>query len=534
MKVKFHEFSGEVLEVYESNSKLRSILSRLEHGSKATPRTWFYENRKPAQILSPIEHKLDGIKQDLPDLYAWEISKKEKYLPQGESAPFSQRLERFDEYFQSIGAPSIVKDPLWQKAKQIALKQFGFNESGSPITGQQVVARGLSEDKYNTSSGFDKYGRRKDPKVIKAALDDLMSCIERRFPTTTGTRASMGKIKEKARFIFMGSMSVNIRGQRFQQPLQDFVRKRNLEFFLPWEGWDKTQIGISQKWRDSYLKVGADYTSMDHFFNLHHGLECFDVIKHYFHPKYWEELKVIIIYVFTMPILTSRGIVEQEHGMPSGSEWTNFLETVWNFIFSIYLELKYHWKFMCKMGIGDDQLWMLDISGKPESVIKYVTETIIKEFEYAGLPGNPDKQEVSFTHVGFLQRFLCNDWSGPDGTVRGAGVYSLIRNVTSQVFPEFYHNLRKEDLEYNELFALRVIMIAENCRLHPLFKWYVTEFIAKANPNILEFVRRKDAQIIDAELRAKKVANFIPTYNQEKLGQSILNFETFRLLREVA
>lgn len=534
MKVKFHEFSGYVLEVYNSNDKLRKSLSRLEHGSKATPRTWFYENQSPAWIRKSLESKLLGMHQDLKNIQQWETSKWEKFLPQGEAAPFDQRLEKFDEYFQHISSPKIVKDPLWQKAKQIALKRFKFSESGSPISGKQVVQRGLSEDKYNTSSGFDEYGKRKDPAVIAHALDNVDNCIEDRWPTTTGTRASMGKTKELARFIFMGSMAVNIRGQRFQQPLQDYVRSLNLEFFLPWEGWEKTQIGISQKWKNEYLKVGADYTSMDQHLNLYHGMECYDVIKHYFQPKYWDELKSIIQYVFLMPVLTSKGIVDQEHGMPSGSEWTNFLETVWNFIFTIYLELKYHFKFILRCGIGDDQLWFISITGKPQSVIEYVTSVIVKEFDYAGLPGNPDKQEVSFDHVTFLQRYMCNNWSGLKGTLPGAGVYSLVRNVTSQVYPEFYHNMKKEDIDYNELFALRVIMIAENCNNHPLFEWYVKDFIAKANTNILEFVRRKDAQIVDVERRAKKVANFIPTYNQEKQNQSILRFETFRLLREVA
>lgn len=286
---------------------------------------------------------------------------------------------------------------------------------------------------------------------------------------------------------------------------------------------------------NEWLKVGADYTAMDQHFNKFHGLECYDVIKHYFKREYWLELKEIIVYVFTMPVLTCWGILEQDHGMPSGSEWTNFLETMWNYIFTIYLELKYHFNFKLRCGIGDDQLWILDLPGDPTRNIKFITDVIIKEFDYAGLPGNPDKQEVSYSQVTFLQRFLCNNWSGNQGNIPGAGVYSLVRDVTSQVFPEFFHNLSKnKELDYNEVFALRVIMICENCVNHPAFKWYVQEFVAKANKNILEFVRRSDKDIIEVENRAKKIANFIPTYNQEKQNQSILNFETVKLLREVA
>lgn len=533
MKAKFLEFSGYVKEVYSNNPTCRQILRRLEYGTKSTPRTWFYETKKPEWIRKQIEAQLTGIQKDLPGMYNWENGKWAKFLPQGESAPFDQRLDHFDEYFMHVSAPGIIHDKLWQKAKQIARQRLKFNESGSPISGEKVTQRGLSEDKYNTSSGFDQYGKRKDPAILAHALANVDNCIRDRWPTTTGTRASMGKIGKDARFIFMGSMAVNIKGQRFQQPLQDYVRNLGLDFFLPWEGWEKTQIGISKAWRKDLLKVGADYTAMDQHLNLYHGLECYDVIKHFFQPKYWDELKEIISYVFTMPVMTSSGMVDQLHGMPSGSEWTNFLETIWNYIFTIYLELKYHWHFVLRCGIGDDQLWFLDIAGEQEKVIQYVKDVIIKEFDYAGLPGNLDKQEVSYVEVGFLQRYMCNDWSGPDGTVPGAGVYSLVRNTTSQVFPEFFHVLKNSGIEYNELFALRVIMIAENCIYHPLFEWYVKDFIAKANPNILEFVRRANSDIQSVENKAKKVANFIPTYNQEKQDQSILRFKTLQLLREV-
>jgi hypothetical protein len=304
-----------------------------------------------------------------------------------------------------------------------------------------------------------------------------------------------------------------------------------LDFFLPWEGWDHVQDALSKYCTRTNLKFGADYSKMDQHFNKYHGFEVFDVIKHYFAKSYWDELHAIIEYVFTMPIITNLGYVDQEHCMPSGSEWTNFLETMWNYIFTIYLEMKYHIKFVLRMGIGDDQLWLVDGDWTDDDQIQWIIDTVIEEFDLAGLPGNKDKQEVSVDHTGFLQRLISIDWDGFDHSVPSAGVYSLIRNVTSQVFPEFYHNTKLWD---TDMFALRVIMIAENCCNHPLFEWYIKDYVAKANSNILEFVRKSDAKIREAEHRAKKIANFLPTYNQEKQGQSLLTFKTLKLLREVA
>jgi len=527
MKVNFEKFPDSIQEVIRTNNGLKQALKRLETGSPDTPRSWFYETKKPSWILDSIEQRLKSMK-DLKMISEFDLSKSGKFGPQGGSAPLKDRLETFQEYFMHLDSPEIIKDPVWAKAKLLAIKRCGFNETGLPAASKAVIARGVSEDKYNTNSGYPLYKKRKSEEAKQEAESDASSAIAKKFPCTLGTRATMGKTGVDARNIFMASMAVNVQGQRFQQPLQDYLRSKHLDFFLPWEGWDHVQLNISKHWDDG-LKFGADYTKMDQHFNVWHGREVGDVIKHFFKREYWSELSETIEYVFSVPIITNLGYVNCQHAMPSGSEWTNFLETMWNYIFVIYLELKYHLDFVTAMGIGDDQLWILRGEWNSRS-INWIVDMVMKEFERAGLPGNKDKQEVSMTKTGFLQRFMCSEWNGPDNSIRAAGVYSLIRNVTSQVYPERYHNEKEWD---SSMFALRVIMIAENCCNHPEFKWYVQDFIAKANPNILEWVRKSDAELTETQRRAKNIASFLPTYNQEKQDMSILDFKTVKLLREL-
>lgn len=526
MKVSFKQFPAVIQEDLNSNNGFQQALNRLETGSPDTKRSWFYEDKDPEWILSTITSKLNGMK-DLSIISDFDLSKVDKFGPQGGAAPLKDRLGSFNEYFEHLDSPKIIKSSIWQKAKKRAIKELGFNESGVPLTLKAVTERGIGEDKYNTNSGYPLYIKRKSGAAIDNAIAVGFNSISEKYPCTLGSRATMGKTGKDARNIFMASMAVNVCGQCYQMPLQDYIRSKHVVFFIPWEGWSKVQNEISAKW-DSGLKFGADYTKMDQHFNLHHALEVYDVIKHYFKKAYWEQLKSSIAYVFSVPILTNLGYVDQEHAMPSGSEWTNFLETMWNYIFTIYLEEKYHLDFQSKMGIGDDQLWI--IAGKwTEKQVQWIIDTVIAEFELAGLPGNPEKQEVSMTKTGFLQRFCCSDWNGLDGKTRAAGVYSLVRNVTSEVYPERYHNDKHWD---KHMFALRCIMIAENCNQHPLFQWYVKDFLAKANANILEFARESDSKIQEYEKQAKNIAGFVPTYNQEKQDQSILEFSTLKLLRE--
>lgn len=529
--VNFKQFPAEIQEVASSNNGLKQALKRLEDGTPNTPRSWFYESKSPDWILSTVSDKLRASKDPF-GISDWDLSKSDKFRPQGGSAPFAERQDSFSEYFAHLVSPSIVKDPLWAKAKKLAIQRLKFNGAGTPTTSKAVVDRGMAEDKYGTSSCWKDYLKRKNPIAQEHAIQDCVNgkCLDEHQPCTLGTRATMGKTGVDARNIFMAAMAVNVFGQRFQQPLQDYIRSLNMDFFLPWEGQDAVQAAISKYWTSQNLKFGADYTKMDQHFNLFHGMEVYDVIKFYFRKEFWSELKETIEYVFSVPIITNLGYVDQAHAMPSGSEWTNFLETLWNYIFCIYLEIKYHLHFVLRMGIGDDQLWMLDGKWNAKA-IRWITDVVIKEFEYAGLPGNPDKQEVSCTETGFLQRHYCEGYNGPNGDIHVAGVYSLIRNVTSQVFPERYHNESEWD---SDMFALRVVMIAENCCYHPEFKWYVQEFIAKANPNILEWVRKSDHELSETQEKAKNIANFMPTYNQEKMGMSITTFQTVKLLRAVA
>lgn len=525
MNVTFKQFPAVIQELEQTNSSLQQALERLEDGSPSTPRSWFYEAKSPDWILGSLEHELNAMR-DLRSISDWDLSKSDKFAPQGGSAPLKDRLDTLDEYFQHLMAPIIIKDSFWKKAKLEATRRLRFNESGSPLSAEQVVARGTMEDKYNTSSGFPLWIKRRSPEAKRQAIEAEGLAISLRYPFVLGTRASMGKTGISARNIFMAPMALNVHGQKFLYPLQDYIRSLGLDFYKPWEGWEETQSLISSTWTPQVLKFGTDYSKMDQHFNKFHGREVFDVVKYFFSRKYWDELLESIEYVFQAPIITNLGYIDQEHAMPSGSEWTNFLETVWDYILGIFLELKYGIRFKMRSGIGDDQLYLIEGISSTRGT-KWILDTVVGVFEDAGTPGNSDKQEVSFEETTFLQRLLSNDWNGINGGQRALGVYSLIRNATSQVYPEFYHN----DKLWNwEMFALRALQIGENCYGHPKFGWYA-KFVADSNDNIRRFVNQSTSKIKAAERRARLIANFMPTYTQAKQRKPIFEYEIFKLIK---
>lgn len=557
MTVRFISYPERVSEVIANSNSARNMLRRLRDGTPDTERSWFYENKAPEWILNQVVAELESMK-DWPQIAEWDKSKQDKFRPQGGAAPFVDRLEKFDEYFLHLAPPAIFKTTEWKRAKSRAVRTLGLNGSGRPLPIGEVIERGLYENKFVTNSGYPEYRKRKSAAALEDAVANYLRGLDDRYPFMVATRAQMGKTGVDARFIFPAPMAVNCGGTRFSRPFQDYCTERAkrvlqgrtfshgkwdrdmlLLFFTPWQGWDKVQEVITKYWGgDTSLRFGADYTKMDQHFNKYHAMEAFDVIKRYFSKEWWPELQRYILYPFTAPIITSEGYIDQEHALLSGSEWTNLLETVFNFILFHYLiEIGYvseNIVTMVPMGIGDDQLWILVYrDGQTfEDVSREILNITMQVFEDVGLPGNPTKQDgVQDQDTStFLQRKIWTNYNGPDGNLPHAGVYPLIRNLTSQVFPERYFDAE----EYGwEAFAIRVIMIAENCCTHPLFEWYVG-FCARANRNVLRFVKLTDSQIDQQWESVKNIAGFRPTYNQEKQDRPLRDFETFKILRKIA
>jgi hypothetical protein len=526
--MKTKEFPARLKESIAESSNFEQALARLEKGKSETPRSWVYENKSPKWILNTWSKRLLRLKadKDLGMIAEWDLSKSDKFAPQGEVAPFADRQETLSEYWAHLSSSEVFNTKEWRDALHLSIKQLGFNKTGNPAHVDAVIARGLGEDKYNTSSGDPLFIKRKKPEAISQARQAVLDGTWNQFYPVLGSRASMGKTGAKARWIFMFPMAVNLNEQRFQQPLQDYIRNRTGKkdvFFAPWDGYEKVQDVLSANGNKYVIKFGCDYSKMDQHFNFSHAVQCFEVIKHYFHPQYWTDLYQSIYYTFYCDVVAPHYLIEGPHAMPSGSGWTNFLETVFNYILVNYLRIKYHLKVDVAMGIGDDQLWFMNYSADH---IDKLTRFIVDQFNSVGLEANPEKQEVSSYIASFLQRRSYANWS-PKG-IKYAGVYPTIRALTSEIYPEFYHN---EKDWTKKTFALRCLMILENCKNHPLFKEFCL-FIAEGNQNIIDFAKLPDAEILLTRHTAKKIANFVPTYNQEKVDVNPTKFESLRIIRE--
>nr|AVX53255.1 RNA-dependent RNA polymerase [Marmot picobirnavirus] len=531
MSLKFTEFPAELKERIAESLSFQQALKRLQEGKAETPRSWVYEDKSSEWIKDTWSKQLLKVceEKDLKVISEWDLDKLSKFAPQGGVAPFDKRLETLKEYWAHLSPSGTFQTREWKRAQQLAIKHLGFNKTGTPISVEAVVNRGFEEDKLNTSSGDPLFRKRKSAEAIDQAIRAAKDGTWNTYLPVLGSRASMGKTGEEARWIFMFPMSVNLVEQSFMYPVMDYIRSRLgkgeeefSQFFAPWDGYDRVQAILSSFRNEKVIFFGSDYTKMDQHFNFYHAVQVYEVIKHYFQPQFQEGLFNSIHYTFHCSVVTPRGLLLGPHALPSGSGWTNFLESVFNLILWFYIKITSNLKIKCAMGIGDDQLIMIE--GKHD--LKKLAEFVVNKFKLVGMDANPSKQEVAHDMAAFLQRRSYTFWS-VDGKYL-AGVYPTCRALTSEIFPEFYHNEKQWS---SKTFALRCLMIAENCVNHPAFREFVL-FIAQGNSNIIDFAKSNDKFILREWKIAKSIANFVPTYNQEKANVSPLRFKSIAILRE--
>jgi hypothetical protein len=231
----------------------------------------------------------------------------------------------------------------------------------------------------------------------------------------------------------------------------------------------------------------------------------------------------------TIPLLVGPDkMLTGTHGVSSGSNWTNFIETVYDMIISEYVTLTSKTAISKPISglyaIGDDMAWLAS-TGFPTS------EPTFQEYlENVGLAFGQvikaDKTTAEADRVKTLQRLFQRGYRRSDGMCKG--VYPTIRALKSSIYPERYHHDWSSDM-----FCARQYMILENCVDHPLFKDFV-EFIVRGNVHLIPFAH-KDSKRLDAITRqARSIPGLNPTYNQEKRDSSLANFESIAVARELS
>lgn len=499
-------------------SNASGMFERLRIGSPATPRTPLYKGLTEDGIFE----KWTSILSDFVDrnpicirLVEYDLSRMPKVGPQGGLRPFSQREKDFFDYY-NLPENSKHEIDLRIIEEMIAI-MFGDIKDRRPITLETVLERDRKDGKLITSSGAPSCGRRSDPAIQKEALDIARSERVWRMPMILGSRSQRGK----ERFIFIASFALNLLEKSFLFPMMDVIRSRNISFFSAWEGIDQVSKGFKDQgfFEKNTTLAQQDYTSMDKYINE----TCIDIVylstKQFFQKKYHVQYRRLLDHLLTIDVMINVDkLVTGVHGMPSGSGFTNFVES----LVSLYVSLQYN--FTESQGLGDDLALSFPAEFSHEDIKKLIMSTSAK----IGLVTNPDKQRIDDDTIVYLQRFYDKELQ-TQGLVEGC--YPSILALNTAINPERYHDPRKWSAEME---ILRWIMILENCKNLPYFRELVQFFINGCKFDMGLLLPDFFLKLPNLYEESKLIKGFTPTYNQENISRGINDFASVKLLREIA
>lgn len=532
--MKIESLPSNVFDVVQNNNGLKMYLNNLERGRPATPRSWLYEGKSDSEVLSLWQNHLQKLKSETNGqlVYQYEVSFLEKFGAQGGVKPIKELMDLVTEGFRHAGSPMpvIFKSDLWQRAKALAVKRL-FIETGlykrlRPRSYELVVDDMRARDTLESNSGYPDFTRRKLPNVLANAYRAINDGSYREYPAILLIRNYNGKNRP----VWMYPESTNIVEGSFTQPLKEALMNTNLRFFAPWKGYDHVKLQQTQDYIDHKFQAASDFSHTDAYFTKWQILEVYDVIKFAFQEQYWSALKQSMLHVVEIPLIVGvNSWIRGDHGVSSGSNWTNDVETYMDYIAERYFELS-HLVTHRGDAIGDDVRHVLD------NYNENFADQIADLYHKMGFDVNSEKVTNEKTWVKYLQRLMVNGWFSDYGvTIQGKhydtfrGVYRTIKALNSSLNPEKFHSPKLWSVD---MFCVRQFMILENCIDHPLFIDFV-KFICNGSQHLVKFAKKQDTEIDRAQKASRLVPSLNPTYNQEKRDKPLSSFESIRIARSL-
>ena len=273
--------------------------------------------------------------------------------------------------------------------------------------------------------------------------------------------------------------------------------------------------------RDAYV-FSTDFSAYDQTIGPELMRAGFEVLMHMYQPGSDSdtllELRDHISNIELMVQLDA--VLTGTHGMPSGSVFTNFIDTVVHMIAGRYAARRNATVLgsYCQFQ-GDDGLWI----GQGVHDVSDLTDA----YTELGLSANPTKQFVGKQDCLYLQRYHIR------GTI--GGMYPTYRALNKLMGSERFHS---PSVWGPDMVVLRSIMILENVKWHPLWKQLVDFTVAGDERYALGLLwpGGLDSLLFESDVltRAGK-SGVVGSYSQgSDFITGIRKFRTYEYLKEIS
>lgn len=504
-----------MLDVISNNNGLSLYLNNLSRGREMTPHSWLYEKEQSSKTLQrwiPIMEAANN-KTPFGELFnSFDLKQVEKFGPQGGIPPIDSK--EVWEVIEPLYSPTEYDSDLalsgwFPKAEEFGKAIFGAHVMREmPLSTESVVEDMSRRDTLTTNSGYPRFTRRRNVQRLEIQDAKLGNAYD--YPAIILFRQYYGKLRP----VWMFPMSMNLIESTFTLKIQRELACSPIpwvrQYCTPWLGYDHVKQVLTSQWNGEQLD-GGDTTKMDAHMRRAQMTLVFHIVKWLFQPQYWEALRKSLLHVCEIDLLfNSKEMLVGNHGLASGSGWTQLSETVLQ-LFMAYIAGVHG------QGIGDDFYWITQMDA--DSLVDFLGKF--------GLPANPTKQSVSDETLTFLQRLNQRGFFSREAPRVLGAYYPTIRALGSMLMPEKYHNPK----EWNsDMFCTRNFTILENCVDDPCFVEFVA-FTVHGHRDLIPFAKKKDAELNRIQKVARSVPGLFPNYNQEKMDRPLSSFEAIKIAR---
>lgn len=506
------------LERFQGVPGLSSVISMLKNGRPATPRSWLYENQSPEWIRDEVLRIVDKYCQSMFDKVKREEHAYSKFAQQGGVPKINKEIKEivFNSYTLCHLPRPMYKRAIWDQAKRNVISKLQLHGQLSRWTYQQVYDKMRLKGTTDRYAGDPTGGSKNEPEVFKKACEYADNGMWEEMLSEILIRSYRGKLRR----VDMIPYSTTLLELSFVDPLLDHIMSLKLPELATFEGFDEVKRSLYKHHANvgNGMVFGGDSTKMDDHFGVECTLQVFDVLKHAFSPNDQSLFKKLCIHMHNIQRAWIDGKkIVGEHGLASGSGFTNLFETIHDMIVLEVAKITKPQLFIQSWEIGDDYCVALTQQRK-------YAHFFVSLFEACGLPGNLEKQSDDPDWFEFLQR------TGIKGYIdhkkkETKMIYLLMSAMRSAVYPENFINPE----EFNsDVFCMKMASIAENCVDHPAFvPW--CQWIAKGQKDIIPFAKQRASKLDRMWKNALAVRGLRESYNNEKQNKPLSSFECIKV-----
>lgn len=498
-KLKF-KFLNELDLSNEAKARLTTNLDGIVKGSDLDVQTPLIKDIDPSVILEEWNKIFESNKHRLNStLIDLEYQNKSKFGPRSIAKPWKQRITDIKDYYSN-------------KTCRIKIPQSLLKGEGTLRPIKITTAANLL--KSSTSSGLPFMRKKKFVKdSVIAQLDELLS---RKDPCVLFTRTQEGG---KTRNVWGYPIADTLNEMRYYKPLLEYQKTQIWRSAIvgPEEVDKRISELINRARKEDLLIISVDFSAYDASISTKLMEYAFIKIKNEFQKLYGREIDYIFDRTKSIGLLTPSGVFKGEHGVPSGSTFTNEVDSIIQYLVA--------------MSSGVVNALNIQVQGD-DGVIATEEENenrLYLQFKDASLNLNIQKSRRAKDHCIYLQKLYHVDYMDSKGHI--GGIYPVYRALNRLCYQERFTNFEDFKIDGQDYYSIRSLSILENCKNHPLFEEFV-KFIKSKDKYSLAFSKGSAAKYVDLVNKGTTGEDvFNHQYGTDVRG--IKSFESYKIVNDI-